>query len=306
MIKLALKAYSNDRIFLDKIKWNYLVNRYASKCLVCGHIIPEGELCEWLMNNGIRHFRCGEIYDLHEKIKLGSFHEFLNDNYEDSRKMYKKSIDVLTEINIASGGSELLSKLEKPKILMNKWSKIEDVRTEFKSSWQFDIRFDEIKKRGKPGAIDEYKKRNQGMEKILKEEVVETVCSFLNTEGGSIWLGVSDSGEAIGLEKDLAKFLKPDKNSKDVLRQDIKNSIAHHIRPMTSEINFEEHKSDSKYVLEIKVRALRENEDPAFMKIDNKNKILIVREMEGDVKYYDQEKQLQYVRKRFPNYLKQE
>ena len=50
------------------------------------------------------------------------------------------------------------------------------------------------------GLTVEYKKaQNQ-----LPENLFETVCAFLNRNGGTILLGVSDSGKFIGVEKKLA------------------------------------------------------------------------------------------------------
>ena len=42
-------------------------------------------------------------------------------------------------------------------------------------------------------------------EKVLKEEIVKTICAFANSDGGKIVIGVDDNLNVVGLEKDLSK-----------------------------------------------------------------------------------------------------
>ncbi|MGM0482721.1 MAG: AlbA family DNA-binding domain-containing protein [Patescibacteria group bacterium] len=58
---------------------------------------------------------------------------------------------------------------------------------EFKSSLRWDYRQDKV---------------NKDLEKVI----AKTVAAFLNTEGGILFIGVDDNGEALGLEKDLGSF----------------------------------------------------------------------------------------------------
>jgi CheY-like chemotaxis protein len=60
----------------------------------------------------------------------------------------------------------------------------ESDRLEFKSTLQWDIR--------------------QGKENIvLQNSVLKTIAAFLNTEGGTLLIGVEDNGEIFGLDKDI-------------------------------------------------------------------------------------------------------
>jgi ATP-dependent Lon protease len=60
----------------------------------------------------------------------------------------------------------------------------ENERVEFKSSLQWDVRREE-------------------KATWLRDEVVATICAFLNTAGGTLLIGVSDEGEVLGLQPDL-------------------------------------------------------------------------------------------------------
>lgn len=44
----------------------------------------------------------------------------------------------------------------------------------------------------------------------LPRNLFETVCAFLNRNGGNIFLGVSDSGEIIGVNKEKISTMKKD------------------------------------------------------------------------------------------------
>ena len=44
----------------------------------------------------------------------------------------------------------------------------------------------------------------QKLDKGLEHVVVKTVCGFLNAEGGTLYIGVTDDGEAVGLGDDMA------------------------------------------------------------------------------------------------------
>jgi len=63
----------------------------------------------------------------------------------------------------------------------------------------------EIIRKGE-GISTEFKTcRNQ-----LSRDIYETVCAFLNRHGGTILLGVTDSGEVQGIDPDVANRIKKD------------------------------------------------------------------------------------------------
>lgn len=48
--------------------------------------------------------------------------------------------------------------------------------------------------------------------KALEEAVVRTIAAFLNHEGGSLFVGVADTGEIVGVEPDYRTLKRPDRD----------------------------------------------------------------------------------------------
>ncbi len=46
--------------------------------------------------------------------------------------------------------------------------------------------------------------------KALTKDVFDTICAFLNRNGGEILLGVNDKKEIIGIEKEYLESIKKD------------------------------------------------------------------------------------------------
>ena len=88
----------------------------------------------------------------------------------------------------------------------------------------------------KEGQTIEYKEtfrwdvKNRIKNNSLKYEVSKTVCAFLNSDGGNLFLGVDDDGNIKGIENDLKTYNNSSKEkNKDLLHQDIKNIIKEHL-----------------------------------------------------------------------------
>ena len=85
--------------------------------------------------------------------------------------------------------------------------KEEDQEIEHKESFRWDV------KKGKANTD-------------LKNEVTKAICGFLNSQGGTVVIGVDDSGKTKGIEPDLKTYDKNDKRkAKDKFHQDIKKTI---------------------------------------------------------------------------------
>jgi len=84
----------------------------------------------------------------------------------------------------------------------------EDERTEYKERYRYD---------------DETHHPNRN----LKEKVNQAICAFLNKYGGDLFIGVSNSGDIMGIELDLKTYNEKNERSdnKDSYYQDIMNSI---------------------------------------------------------------------------------
>ena len=68
----------------------------------------------------------------------------------------------------------------------------ESATVEFKSTLRVDVRT------GKP-------------EKFIQHSVIKTLAAFLNSQGGTLLIGIDDNKNIIGLENDFNSFSKPDK-----------------------------------------------------------------------------------------------
>ncbi|MCJ2131182.1 DUF262 domain-containing protein [Methylobacterium sp. E-045] len=78
----------------------------------------------------------------------------------------------------------------------------ESFTLEFKSSWQWDT-------------------KQNVLNKSLRQSCLKTIAAFLNSEGGTLIIGVDDDGNLLGLEKDLSV----QDNSTDKLQQQIIQGI---------------------------------------------------------------------------------
>jgi len=69
----------------------------------------------------------------------------------------------------------------------------ESATVEFKSSFRWDVRLQQI---------------NKGLQKV----VAKTICGFLNSEGGSLLIGVADDGTVLGIQDDINTTRRSDQD----------------------------------------------------------------------------------------------
>ena len=82
-------------------------------------------------------------------------------------------------------------------------------------------------------------------DKNMEFSILKTICAYLNTEGGTLIVGVSDNGEILGLEKDAFP-------SNDKLKLHIGNMLKEHIGPQFRPfIDYELFAIDDKHILKI-------------------------------------------------------
>jgi hypothetical protein len=61
--------------------------------------------------------------------------------------------------------------------------------------------------------------------KALEKSIAKTVAAFMNSAGGTLWIGVSDSGEVLGLEQDFKTLgERPDRDGYDQAFRNLLNS----------------------------------------------------------------------------------
>lgn len=86
---------------------------------------------------------------------------------------------------------------------------------------------------------------NRSGDKRVLLDIMQTICSFLNTNGGEIFIGIADNKKIVGI-KSILKIIQEDKkfknNAKDGLLQKIRNQTREHFpkHPDLIDIDFQE------------------------------------------------------------------
>lgn len=146
----------------------------------------------------------------------------------------------------------------------------EPVKVKEESPW------DEIVKKGENNFV-EFKStlrfclREQKSMKYIEHSIAKTICAFLNSEGGTLFVGIDDAGEILGLAKDFDSFGK--KNSKDAFLlhfdQIIKNFLGNEfnadIRSQFVQVNYKD-------VFIIEVSA---SNKPVYLHADGKQEFFV-------------------------------
>jgi len=140
-----------------------------------------------------------------------------------------------------------------------KWKEREDNLVEFKSTLEWDV------------------KTKTGNKK-LKFEVLKTIAAFLNSESGTLLIGVQDDRSIFGLEKDFSLISEKDKQTRDGFEVKLRNLITSEIGVSfaTSEyikIRFEQFEDKTKTVCAVDVS---KSPEPVFLK-GERNKEFYIR-----------------------------
>ncbi len=106
----------------------------------------------------------------------------------------------------------------------------------------------------------------QEHDKKVENAVLKTITAFLNSEGGALLIGISDSGEILGIEKD--NFENNDKFNRHFTNL-IKERIGNEFLPF---MNFELIQIEDKSIL--KVECINSNK-PVFLKYDSQEEFYI-------------------------------
>lgn len=93
--------------------------------------------------------------------------------------------------------------------------------------------------------------------KALEKNIVKTVAAFLNSEGGTLLIGVADDGQILGLEHDYLTAKNKDRDSYELLLHDLllTSNFGHHFISFIS-ITF--HQVESKEICRIIVKPSKE------------------------------------------------
>ncbi|MEB3233296.1 MAG: response regulator [Leptolyngbyaceae bacterium] len=224
----------------------------------------------------------GNVFDVvHESIQeaIAYFNrwgnlqnqQWIEDNLADlERQYFGQYIAVVNQTVIDSAPTEgqLQNKIEERKLrrFLTTIRKIGDLypipelitqpespRLEFKSTFQWDV-------------------RQNCQNKALRFSILKSVAAFLNTEGGTLVIGVEDNGNIFGLEKDLS--LLPKANL-DQFEQTLINLIIERLGTESTQfINIRFEAIDNKSTCAIDVR---KGSSPTFIKGEKKDLEFYVR-----------------------------
>jgi len=127
----------------------------------------------------------------------------------------------------------------------------EDEHLEFKSSFRYDYRL-------------------QKVNKVLEAVIVKTLAGFMNTEGGSLLIGVADDGSILGLESDFQTLQRKDSDS---YTQALMSTVADRLgTPACRLLRILFHQQDGKQVCRIIVLS---SPVPVYAKEDKQAKFYI-------------------------------
>lgn len=140
----------------------------------------------------------------------------------------KRKLEILNIIvnKFKRTNPKLFAKMDSPEEILNLIKKGENERTEFKSTLRVNLHTNELDRR-------------------LEFSVLKTITAFLNSNGGTLLIGVSNKGQIIGIERD--RFEDNDKFNLHLMNL-IKGKIG---KKYLSFISFEESTIEGKTILRI-------------------------------------------------------
>ena len=126
-------------------------------------------------------------------------------------------------------------------------------------------------------------------DKRIEHSVLKTISAFLNSEGGTLFIGIDDKGEFLGIEKD--NFPNEDKFSLHFSNL-IKEKIGKKFMPL---IDYEIIEIDKKKIMIVRCK---KSNKPVFLKDESGSEVFYARIGPGSVKIEGSEL-VDYIKKRF-------
>jgi nucleoside phosphorylase len=130
----------------------------------------------------------------------------------------------------------------------------------------------------------------------LEQVVAQEICSFLNTRGGFVLIGIDDNGNALGLENDY-KTLSMDKRNEDGFRLAITNILANYFDLPPEGVRILFVSNAGKQVCVILVPKSRE---PAYCIIDQRAEFFV--RIENSARKLDVRKAVRYIKGNFEQF----
>jgi len=127
----------------------------------------------------------------------------------------------------------------------------EDEKNEFKSTFQYDMKEEDLRKNGKLDEAEQRKQNQKHIKKSIQKEIALTIAAFANSEGGKLFVGISDKGEVLGIGRDLKNF----DNSIDKFTLTITDYLKTILKNITfvASLQFEFNDKDDKKYLQINI-----------------------------------------------------
>jgi uncharacterized repeat protein (TIGR03833 family) len=154
--------------------------------------------------------------------------------------------------------------------------KNEDMYTEFKSTFQYDLKEEILRKDGKIKDADIRKKAQNSIKNDIQKEISLAVAAFANNDSGRLFIGVDDDSGVLGLGRDL----KECGGTIDKLQLKIVDSLKHFLKDNSfiAKLKFEFVTSDNKQYLVISVPAATKailvhdsNNEEMYVRIQNRS-----------------------------------
>jgi len=200
-----------------------------------------------------------------------------------------EDLDVESNLTIYVDPENTVNELDDKSIPKN-----EDTYTEFKSTFQYDLKEEILRKDGKIKDADVRKNNQKHFRKEIQKEISLTIAAFANNDGGRLFIGVNDDSSVLGLGRDL----KECGGTIDKLRLKIVDSLKNFLKDNSfiTKLKFEFVTSDDKQYLVIGVPAATQ----AIFVHDSNNEEMYVRTQNRSEKFTTSEF-LKYSKERFQN-----
>ena len=172
--------------YLDKKKVNEIANR-AFITRDANYEISDKKPCDYLPEVEKKYPGALEQQFIPTDISLWKVEKY-DDFLEERRKLIADGINTFLR--------KLRAQVEETELQRN-WKEIisrgEDDFVEFKSSMRWDY-------------------KDESINKNLEHAIAKTISGFLNTEGGTLFIGVKDDTDICGIEKDYSTLKKQDRD----------------------------------------------------------------------------------------------
>ena len=221
--------------------------------------------CYDMLKDKKNHLRYLKIYNKRKKFLTPA-------------KVRKESLDI---------GNSKLHKSKSKEVIKIKHPGEEGQRLEFKSS--FFIHGNTVKRNNRIVRIVNHRQR-VSEEKKGQEDIAATVCSFLNSDGGDVYIGVDDKTKiCYGLEREFTRT----NNSTDTYTQTVRQTIQSKFREhYTTELTFDFYKhrdpdtNEPIQLYQIHVEPLLDTEKkPCSVKHSEGNEVVYFREGDSDKRF---------------------